>query len=91
MWPPGAVEVGDVLAGDEVEDRHRPGRGRDVVGAGGDDQQVLLDPAQVDAASAQPRIRPPTSASSWYIHLIHCDQARPGNGGLSATHLAIGW
>src|SRR3954469_25834811 len=38
----GAVEVRDVAARHEVEQRQRARRGRDVVGAGGHDQQVLV-------------------------------------------------
>ena len=36
-------------------------------------------------------MRPRTSRFSLYIHVIHSRYARDGNGGLSATHLAIGW
>ena len=39
----GAVEVRHVLAGHEAEDRRGAGGRRDVVGAGGDHEQVLLD------------------------------------------------
>jgi len=85
-----AVEVGDVLAGDEVEDRHRPRARRDVVGGGGHDQQVLIDPRPGRPGFPRRRTRPRASPSSRYIIRIHCAQARPGNGGLSATHFAIG-
>src|SRR3954447_21495705 len=52
--PAGAVEVGDVLAADQVEQRARAGRRRDVVGTRGDDEQALLDVPQVDAPVADP-------------------------------------
>ena len=32
-----------------------------------------------------------TKRFSLYIHVIHWVKARPGNGGLSATHFAIDW
>src|SRR3954466_9612218 len=49
------VEVRDVLAADHVEQRQRPLARGDVVGAGGDDEQVLVDLAQVDALAADPQ------------------------------------
>src|SRR6185295_458970 len=54
--PAGPVEVGDVLAADHVEQRERPLAWRDVVGAGGDDQDVLVDVAEIHplAANAHP-------------------------------------
>src|SRR3954463_14726993 len=50
----GAVEVRDVGAARPLDQRDRARARRDVVGAGGDDEQVLLDLAQVDAPPAQP-------------------------------------
>src|SRR5919202_4172477 len=51
----GPVEVGHVLAADHVQQRQGPLARGDVVGAGGDDEHVLVDVAQVDplAADAQ--------------------------------------
>src|SRR3954462_11968988 len=50
----GPVEVRDTLAADHVEERQRALARRDVVGAGGDDEHVLVDLAQVDALAADP-------------------------------------
>src|SRR4051794_25315006 len=50
----GAVEVRDVLAADHVEQRERALARRDVVRAGGHDEHVLVDLAQVDALAADP-------------------------------------
>src|SRR3954470_23787425 len=50
----GPVEVRDVLAADHVEQRERALARRDVVRAGGDDEHVLVDLAQVDALAADP-------------------------------------
>src|SRR3954465_14090434 len=64
LAPPGAghqpdvsarpVEVRDVLAADHVEQRERALARRDVVRAGGDHEDVLVDLAQVDALAADP-------------------------------------
>ncbi|MDQ6807598.1 MAG: hypothetical protein M3065_22195 [Actinomycetota bacterium] len=48
------VKVRYVLAGDEVEERQCVRPRRDVVGPGGDDEQILLDASQVHALAAQP-------------------------------------
>src|SRR4051794_21838541 len=53
--PAGAVEVRDVFAADHVEQRERSLARGDVVGAGGHDEYVLVDLAQVDALAADPQ------------------------------------
>src|ERR1700730_4534493 len=44
-----AVEIRDVLARDQVEQRDRAVRWGDVIGSRGHHEQVLFDPRQVDA------------------------------------------
>src|SRR3954451_15043268 len=51
--PAGPVEVRDVLAADHVEQRQRALARGDVVGPGGDDQDVLVDVAEIHATAAK--------------------------------------
>src|SRR5919112_6300635 len=51
--PAGPVEVGDVLAAHHVEQRQGALARRDVVGARGDDEHVLVHLAQVHAPPAE--------------------------------------
>src|SRR3954451_19625692 len=51
----GPVEVRHVLGGHEIQQRHGARPRSDVVRPGRDDEQVLVDPPQVDEPAAQPQ------------------------------------
>src|ERR1019366_1813600 len=64
-----AVPMRDVLARDEIEQRHGAVRRGDVVSARGHHEQVLLDPRQLDAFVAQTQ-----AAGDEPVLLVHpCD------------------
>src|SRR3954464_220621 len=70
--PAGPVEVRHVLAADHVEQRQRALARGDVVRAGGDHEQVLVDLAQVDALAADPQALPDEA-----VLLVHVGDPLP--------------